>query len=376
MKYTEQERLEAAEWFIDIHDVEDPSPELLHDWMRWMEASESHRLAFGAMEQASHDAAAALPIEVAASAAGTDDHYDGSVSIDSWLTGRTKDAAQTKRRIRNRLTAPWLSFAAAAAIGAAVLVVAPRLQLLIGKHGGADTFATRTGEQMKVTLPDGSQVNLGARSKLSVAYTRAARDVRLEAGEAFFAVQKDAARPFRVHVLDGVVTAVGTAFDVRTTNDRVLVAVAEGIVQVNGVAATTLSRPPAPSIGGHEAPSVASLKRGEAISFLSRRENHTLEPARVTHVDPADPARWRDGWLVYRDEPLRDVLADIARYTDRDIVVAESLSGDSRFTGAVFKDGIIEWLESLPTAFPVTITTNGSRIMVAPASKAPLDRDS
>src|SRR6202035_1888625 len=38
MKYTEQERFEAAEWFIDIHDAEDPSPYLLRDWMRCMEA--------------------------------------------------------------------------------------------------------------------------------------------------------------------------------------------------------------------------------------------------------------------------------------------------------------------------------------------------
>src|SRR5580704_17063370 len=60
MSYTEQERLEAAEWFIDIRDVEDPSPELLHEWMRWMETSESHRRAFAAVEQAWREAAAGL----------------------------------------------------------------------------------------------------------------------------------------------------------------------------------------------------------------------------------------------------------------------------------------------------------------------------
>jgi transmembrane sensor len=229
---------------------------------------------------------------------------------------------------------------------------------------------------MQVTLPDGSQVNLGGRSKLSVDFTRNARDVRLESGEAFFAVQKDATRPFRVHVLDGVVTAVGTAFDVRTTNDRVLVAVAEGTVQVNG-SGPTLPRgaeasfaPPDPG-----ARPVTRLRRGEAVDFVNRPENHTLEAAVVTHVDPAEPARWRDGWLVYRDEPLRNVLADIGRYTDRNIIIAQSLSEGPHFTGAVFKDSIIEWLESLPNAFPVTVTVDSAHIVVAPASKTTVARD-
>jgi transmembrane sensor len=382
MNYTEQDRLEAAEWFIDIHDVEDPSPDLLHDWMQWMEESEFHRSAFGAVERAWRDAAALAPnygtgigttaATETAPAAGGDDDYDGSVSVDAWLSRPPKTKVRT-RSGRSRWSGAWLGIAAAAALGAIALVLAPRLQHWVAQPAAAETFATRTGEQIQVTLPDGSQVSLGARSKLTVAYTRGARDVRLEAGEAFFAVQKNAARPFRVHVLDGVVTAVGTAFDVRTTNDRVLVAVAEGVVQVNGAAAAALRHPGAPTPGGREhaaSPPVASLRRGEAISFLSRPGEHTLEPAAVTRVDPAEPARWRDGWLVYRDEPLRDVLTDIARYTDRDIVVDGNLAVNSHFTGAVFKDSIIEWLDSLPAAFPVTVTASGSRILIAPASKA------
>lgn len=228
---------------------------------------------------------------------------------------------------------------------------------------------------MQVTLPDGSQVNLGARSKLAVDYTRAARNVHLEAGEAFFSVQKDVARPFRVHVLDGIVTAVGTAFDVRTTNDRVLVAVSEGTVQVNGIPPASATAPPSIAMPDARAPALARLRRGEVIDFIDRRQDHTLMAEIVRHVDPAEPARWRDGWLVYRDEPLRDVLADIARYTDQEIIVALSLSANPHFTGAVYKDNILEWLESLPNAFPVTVTVGGARITVAPVSQAVATRE-
>jgi transmembrane sensor len=226
---------------------------------------------------------------------------------------------------------------------------------------------------MQVTLPDGSQVSLGARSKLTVAYTHAERNVRLESGEAFFAVQKDPSRPFRVHVLDGIVTAVGTAFDVRTTNDRIRVAVSEGTVQVSSPA-PTLSKRIALSLTGHGkmAPALARLTRGEAISFQSRSAGSAAERVALSRVDPSEPARWRDGWLVYRDEPLREVLADVARYVDRDLIVSNTLAMNSHFTGAIYKDSIIEWLESLPTAFAVSVNIDDARIRVAGTSAAAL----
>jgi len=350
--------------------------------MRWMEASESHRRAFGAVEQAWRKTAAgfARPSPRPTGEPSEDD-YDGRESVHTW---RMQREARTTRRIRpaaepraSRRRWVWLPAATAAAIGAFALIMEPRLVSLFGKAPDYQSFSTRTGEHMQVTLPDGSQVNLGARSKLTIAYTGAARDVRLETGEAFFAVHKDAMRPFRVHVLDGVVTAVGTAFDVRTTNDRVFVAVAEGTVQVNGSVSTMPAAKVPRAVGAHDpdATAVTRLRRGEAINFASSREGKSTQPASVTRVDPADPARWREGWLVYRDEPLRDVLADIGRYSDRDIVVADSLSVNPHFTGAVFKDSVVEWLESLPNTFPVTVTISGSRITVAPLSKAILVRE-
>ena len=155
-----------------------------------------------------------------------------------------------------------------------------------------------------------------------------------------------------------------------------VVAVAEGTVQVN-TAVSTLPAGKHAHASGAPAPAAAvtRLQRGEAIDFVSGGKGQMIQPTSVTRVDPADPARWREGWLVYRDEPLRDVLADVGRYTDRDIVVADSLSVSPHFTGAVFKDSIIEWLESLPNTFPVTVTIKDSRITVAPVSKAILARD-
>ena len=358
MKSDDELRLKASAWFLDIHDVEDPSPELLQAWMQWMEASADHRRAFMAVERIWRDSAACTqPVALYPAAA---DGYDGSISVSEW---RERQAEVRSKRLSSstmRWKHPKSRFIGV--LAATLAAIAIYLGAIRTPPGAANSFTTRAGEQMQVTLPDGSQVSLGAKSTLNVAYVAASRDVRLETGEAFFTVKKDASRPFRVHVLAGVLTAVGTAFDVRTTENRVRVAVTDGIVQING-ASTALGAGPL-SVGAvGPAPSATRLKPGEAMSFVSA-PGHPLESAPVMHVDPAEQTRWREGWLVYRDESLRDVLADVSRYVNKDIIVSSSLV-DVHFTGAVYTDSITEWLKSLPNAFPVDVTVDGSKVLIS-----------
>jgi len=355
MSEREAERLEAAQWFLDIVDTEDPAPEMLQEWMRWMEASASNRRAFADVESAWQQIPSARGprgVEPVSLERRGDDAYDGSISVAAWLTqrrGGTAAAAPPARRMTPawRRKPLWLAAAATAAVIAMTLQFLP----LLRSGASPESFTTDAGQQMQITLPDGSQVALGARSRLRVAYTPTSRNLRLERGEAFFSVQKNPTRPFRVHVLNDVVTAVGTQFDVRAINDRIDVAVADGVVQVN------------PDTVGHVA---ARITRGESLSFLSHRGERTLTSPVVTHIDPQSAARWRAGWLIYQDEPLRDVLADVARYSNRRIVVADPSAITRHFTGAVYKDSIVEWLRSLPNGFPVSVTQSGSNFMVAP----------
>src|ERR1700733_11642276 len=98
MTQREQVRFEAAQWFLDVRDVENPSPELLLEWMRWMDASEAHRQAFVAVERDWQDAAAVTPGALVAGGDEGDD-YDGSVSIEVW---RARVAARGKPEVSVR----------------------------------------------------------------------------------------------------------------------------------------------------------------------------------------------------------------------------------------------------------------------------------
>jgi transmembrane sensor len=201
---------------------------------------------------------------------------------------------------------------------------------------------TASGEHRDVPLSDGSIVSAGAQSMLWATLTRDSREVTLERGEAFFRVAKDPKRPFIVKVGTTTVAAVGTAFNVRRAGERVVVGVSEGIVKVDERSA-----------GAQEQRTVirtARLRVGQQLSIDASDGS-----ASVQTVDAIGIAAWREGRLQYRDEPLRSVIADLARYSTREIVIANPQVAHLRITGTVFAGDVDSWLQSLETALPVRV---------------------
>ena len=342
---------EAADWFMIIHDTEDPPPEVLQQWLAWLDASEENQRAFERTARIWH---AALPQLAAVDAEGrADDDYEGSQSIAEWC-------AEKKQRLDQPAAAPsapprrprflgWIGAAAAVLAGMLITPVALRetrsgLQSSPISHG---EVTTRTGEHRELTLSDGSHVTVGARTRLSAALDDRARTIHLDSGEAFFSVARDARRAFTVLTRNGSITAIGTAFNVRASGDRVIVGVTEGVVRISQQGARL------------------ELARGEQLTLGALREHVADVSPTIQKIDPREPARWRAGWLVYRHEPLREVVADLARYTDLEIDVLDSVA-EFPFSGAVHRERIPEWLNGLPEIIPVVVETHGERLTIRP----------
>ena len=202
-------------------------------------------------------------------------------------------------------------------------------------------FATQIAEIRDVPLPDGSVVTLGARSAIDVAFTDQERHVTLAAGQAFFAVERDASRPFVVTVGETRVRVVGTKFDVRRGEATVQVAVLEGVVEVShepddAAAGQVTAEPRRVVTAGQEV--VASLAGAMA-------------PARQIKV--AEPGAWRQGRLVYVDTTLREVVADANRYSKARIEFADEAVGDLMIS-ATFRAGEIDQVvASLTRILPI-----------------------
>lgn len=206
----------------------------------------------------------------------------------------------------------------------------------------AAIYDTAIGEQRMVTLSDGTVVNLDTDSRISVAYSASGRRLELFRGQIHVAVQRDPARPFDVIAGDRMVQAVGTAFTVELTAGRELeLVVTEGKVKV-GVRLTGTGDPAKVRLDSDifaQSQPVRIVSAGEEL--IVRESEELVVP--VTPEDMEVKLAWRDGRLIFRDEPLGQAIAEIERYTTIDFVfMDESLRG--RLISGRYKTGDVDSL--------------------------------
>ena len=165
-----------------------------------------------------------------------------------------------------------------------------------------DVYTTHVGEFQRISLGDGSTIELNTDSEVRVRYSSGERHVDLTRGEALFRVAKNPTRPFDVDAGPTTVLAVGTAFSVRLHDEkqdrRVDVVVSEGRIAINP-----------PSSQTYAAGTVATVRNG--------RVNATT----LSNDDITGRLMWTTGRVVFQGEKLGDVVAEINRYNERKLLV-------------------------------------------------------
>lgn len=178
------------------------------------------------------------------------------------------------------------------------------------------TYETIVGERATYTLGDGSQIILNTNTLVEVGYGSDARNVHLLRGEAHFIVAKDASRPFRVHAGKGVIEALGTAFAVQRTGQNSLeVTVTEGRVNLSQTSAPVVATREA-AIPEASAPTIESpleLFAGEYA--MVNEESGEIEKEVIPPVEIEARLAWRNGMLLFQNDPLDQVLQEVSRYT-------------------------------------------------------------
>jgi transmembrane sensor len=199
-------------------------------------------------------------------------------------------------------------------------------------------YQTQLGEVQAIQLSDGSTLTLGARSRVIVSFSDSERRVRLEQGEAYFDVAKNAARPFHVAAPGTAVRVVGTRFDVRVGDSHVRVAVDEGIVAVNDRS--------------------DKLTRGQRIDVMPDGAMTA-----VTEVDGNEVAAWREGRLVYDGATLADVVSDLSRYRPN-VTLSSAEAGKLRVTAGLRVEQIDQFVDRLPDILPVRVIRTDDAITI------------
>lgn len=228
-------------------------------------------------------------------------------------------AAPTSARVR------WMAASVATIAVTAALVV--WMQLF-----REPTYVTQIGEQRSIALADGSTVELNARSKVRVRYSKHERALQLLEGQALFRVAKDPSRPFIVTADDTRVRAVGTQFDVNKKREGTVVTVVEGQVSVVTSVVDARVDPvaiemPMPSMPRSVEESKAS-RHSEAAGgiLLTAGEQITVTDTAANEVTRPDVTRaiaWTQRQLVFDAATLTEVAEEFNRYNQRQLIVRD-----------------------------------------------------
>ncbi len=202
---------------------------------------------------------------------------------------------------------------------------------------------TEQAQQRDLRLPDGSEISLAPRTHARIALYRDRREVQLAQGALRLRVASDSERPFSVTTEWGSARVLGTVFSVSARAGQMRVEVAEGRVAV---------WPRDAGAADETAPSV-TLAAGEAIAA----DQHGL--GRRTQVPTDSVAAWRNGWLVFDDTPLDQVLDQWNDYLSRPLRLgSQARLRELRLSGSFPLRQPQAFLAGLPDMLPVRVQRN------------------
>ncbi len=227
----------------------------------------------------------------------------------------------------------WLRVGVAALF---LLLIGLSLYLYLGKQEyvrlGERDFVMRTGkgERVSMVLPDGTLVRLNSESALSYQqnFGHNSRSISFT-GEGYFEVAKDVGKQFEIHTRHLNVKVLGTTFNLSVyEEDKTMeLALLSGMVEIST---------------NHDPTQIAALYPNEKALFDTETKQLSIEKT----FDQSEIA-WIENKLIFRSEPLREVLKQIGRKYGLSIEMQIQELEEDRYTGVFHEDinGVLNTLK-------------------------------
>ncbi len=304
-------RKEATDWWVRL-DGQDITPQQYQLFSDWLDSDPLHVQAFDELTQLWGELDAVKP---------------------RMILPKVRHPKDTAKQASNWPQGVFSPFAVQGATGLALCCLLFWFSPL-GFWLQAD-FYTGIGEMRSVQLSDGSKVHLNSDSALAVAIDGSSRQLELLKGEALFEVSPDRNRPFQVHAGHGTVTALGTAFNIRLTGERARVTVTEHSV----------------AIKLDQDEQTTKLEEGQQLVFDNR---HGIGETQLadTHAVTA----WQRGKLVFQNQPLGEVIAELNRYHHGYLMISDAGIAQRRVNGVFRTDDPMAVLDALQTSLQLHST--------------------
>lgn len=205
------------------------------------------------------------------------------------------------------------------------------------------------GEQLRISLPDGSVVHLNAGSCIQFPQTfhNNYRQVILK-GEAFFDVTKDPEHPFEVRSDEITTTVLGTSFNIKAyTNEPVTVTVASGKVKV---------------VKDDKNQTDEILLHPNQQAIYSKQEKQL----RMSEVIARDYYEWTNGIIRFNDDSPEEVVRILERWYNVHIQLNGIQKENIRVNGSYKDKKLYMILDGLSFMYGLEYTyTNDTTIIIS-----------
>jgi ferric-dicitrate binding protein FerR (iron transport regulator) len=234
-----------------------------------------------------------------------------------------------------------------AAVVLPFVVVAGGFLLIRNGQERIVNITVSNGERKEIILPDKSTVVLNAGSSLEYPekFAKNARRVKLS-GEAWFAVNKDASKPFKVDAGELSVEVPGTEFNLKAypKEIEIIATLERGSIKVE----TKSDR-------------FFTLKAGQKLSYNSK-----LNSVEVVEVNAGDYSAWREGCLIFENMPLKEIFSTIERTFDVTINPDNDVDVEKLYSVKFLHHEILsEVMEILGVTCGFTSITEGKTIHIS-----------
>lgn len=228
-----------------------------------------------------------------------------------------------------------------AVTAAAVAVAAFVLPPVVYDHITPITvYETQAGHPREVRLSDGTDLHINGASRLEARITPYRRHAHLSQGEAYFAVAKDADRPFTVSLSGGDVRVLGTQFNLSYMPDGVELNVYEGKVRLKG--------------------------DDRKFGLFTRGMRARLADGAITPLPTFDPngGNWRAGWIEPDNWSLERVAQEFTRHSGTPIRFENEALKHKRIIGRLRLSDPQNQLETLAVVHGFEVARQGGEIII------------
>jgi len=205
------------------------------------------------------------------------------------------------------------------------------------------TLVVPKGGEFFLTLPDGTEVFLNSKSRLTYPcrFSESSREVHLE-GEAFFRVKHTDSIPFLVISDKSVTRVLGTEFNIKSDSRTSEITLCKGVVEVESLS--------------------TKIKR-----VLAPNEQATITEKifSVEEVDSYEVGAWTEGKFYFKGKTLGEISDKLNEWYNVEFSFKEEKTKSIKFTGMINRNDILKNIfELFEASYDLKFQVNESGVLV------------